>query len=211
MRTINLLPPEQAAKAKRRQGLFFGLFLGLLFLVALAAITFWRLGAAADAEQAVVDQQAENQRVIGQIAALSEAEELRRRYDNTAQQIQDVLAVDVDWGSLLNDIGRVIPDRVWLEALSVTRSLPALDAEGADLAIFGSISLSGQAFDYPDASIWLKTLDSAEWDAVGGAWVPSVNLNETEGFQTVSFTSSSSLTRAALSDRAIERVPVVEE
>ncbi len=211
MRPINLLPPEQAQRAKRRRGLLFGLFLFAVFLAVLGAVTFWRLSQAADAEQAVLDQQAENQAVLAQIASLSEAQELRRIYDDTATQIQDVLAVDIDWGSLLNDIGRVIPDRVWLEGLAVTRSIPALDAEGDALNVFGSISLTGQAFDYPDASIWLKTLDSAEWDAVGGAWVPSVSLGETEGIQTVSFTSSSSLTGAALSDRAIQRVPVVDE
>lgn len=211
MRPINLLPPEQAERAKRRRGLVFGLLLGVLFLVLLAAVTLFRLGQAGDAEQAVADQQAENQRLLGQIAALSEAEELRTRYDLTAEQIQAVLAVDIEWGSLLNDVGRVIPDRVWLDALSATRSVPDPDAETEETATYGSLSMSGQAFDYPDASIWLKTLDSAEWDAVGGAWVPSVQLGEIEGVATVSFSSSSLLTGAALSDRATERVPVVEE
>ena len=151
MRPINLLPPEQAERAKRRRGLMFGLFLGVLFLFLLAAITFWRLGQAGDAEQAVVDQQLENQQVLGQIAALSEAEELRRRYDSTAEQIQEVLTIDIEWGSLLNDVGRVIPDRVWLDGLSVTRQVPDEAAEGIDATTFGSISMTGQAFDYPDS------------------------------------------------------------
>ena len=100
---------------------------------------------------------------------------MKRTYDQTAEQLRAVLIGDINWGSLLNDVGRVIPDDVWLNSLTAERSLPPPGAEGG--LAYGSVSMAGTAFSYPDASTWLRTLDSAEWNAVGGAWVSNVTLD----------------------------------
>ncbi len=208
MRPINLLPPEQAKAAKARRGSFAVVFLVILFIAALGGLWFIRNGELNDATDAVAAQRIENQRMQGEIAALGDADDARRLYADRAAQIDAALAVDIDWGRLLNDLGRVLPPRTWVTAFSVTATEPD---PAVEVPTYGSMAVGGIAFDYPDASTWFRTLDSSEWPAVGGAWVASLNTTGTEDFLTVAFQSSVSLTESALSSRASTRVPEISE
>ncbi|MGH8937474.1 MAG: PilN domain-containing protein, partial [Acidimicrobiia bacterium] len=117
-----------------------------------------------------------------------------------------ILAADIAWGRLLNDLGRVIPDRVWLEGFAgqVNRS-----EENPDL--LGQISGNGVAFEYPDVAAWLRTVDSDQFPALDGAWVNSASLASLGEAEIIQFDSVASLTQAALSDRLAERIPEVPE
>ena len=209
MRTINLLPAEQAQKAKKRRGTF-GLILFMLFWLVVLAGGAWLLNNQLQGvEDDLAAQRRVNQGLEAEIASLSEARDIKTAYDQTARQIGAILVADINWGSLLNDVGRVIPDDVWLVSLAANRTVPDPGAEGG--AIFGAVTMTGVAFSYPDASTWIRTLDSAEWDAVGGAWVSNVNLQASDGVSLVRFSSSASITDGALSNRVQDRIPVVEE
>jgi len=214
MRPINLLPPEQAERASRRRGvaglvLFIAIFIGIL-----AVASVFLVGRAVRAEDDLMAQQDRNAQLQRQLAELSEAEQLRRSYDNGVEQVTEALTVDVAWGRLLNDIGRVIPDRVWLTTVAGISQNPEDDEtdpiEGSG-PIYGALTLGGVAFDYPDASTWIRTLDSAEWDSVAGAWVTTTTSSEVGGFTTVNFSSAASLTADALSDRLENRIPEVPQ
>lgn len=209
MRTINLLPPEQAQKAKKRKGTFGLVFFMLLWLGVLAMAAFFFINKLQDAEDDLAAQDSINAGLRTEIASLSEASEIKTNYDATAEQLATVLAGDINWGSLLNDVGRVIPDDVWLEGMIAGRTMPDPGAEGG--LVYGAITLTGKAFTYPDASTWIRTLDSAEWNAVAGAWVSSVALQDVEGIPVVGFSSSASITEGALSRRSEDRIPVIEE
>ena len=209
MRTINLLPPEQAQKAKKRKGTVGLILFMFLWLVVLGAGAWFLNNQLQGVEDDVAAQRRINQGLQAEIASLSEANEIKTAYDQTAQRISSVLVADINWGSLLNDVGRVIPDDVWLVSLAASRSVPDPAAPGG--AVFGAVTMTGVAFSYPDASTWIRTLDSAEWDAVGGAWVSNVTLQESEGISLVRFASSASITDGALSNRTQDRIPVIEE
>lgn len=206
MRPINLLPPEQAKAARARRGTVLVLFIFLAFLVGIAFLGFLRYGERTDAEEATVTQQEVNDGINREIAALSDAADARDLYALRTSQLEEALTADVDWGRLLNDLGRVLPPRTWANSMAASAVIP-IDDETS----YGSITVSGVAFDYPDASTWFRTLDSTEWSAVGGAWVSSLNLGEVEGIPTVDFASSASLTDQALSNRSVTRVPEISE
>jgi Tfp pilus assembly protein PilN len=207
MRAINLLPPEEAQRSaarRRRAGL---IFLLLLYVGALAVGYLFFQGRAEEAEQRLEDQIALNDQIRAEITRLAPAAELRLDYQTRAANVADILAADVAWGRFLNDLARVIPDRVWLSAFTASASLQP-DLPGS----FGQVTMAGVAFDYPDAASWLRTLDSDRWPAVGAAWVLSTT-SETivEDVDAVNFSSVGTLTQAALGNRIDERIPEVPE
>jgi Tfp pilus assembly protein PilN len=206
MRPINLLPAEVSEKSKARRKIF-GMMLGVLaFMAVLALATFWLLGLANDAEADLEAQRQENQRLQAEIGQLDSARQLRADYQSGVSRVQLALANDIAWGRLLNDLARIINDRAWLSSLSAQASTPS----ETDVT-FGTLSVSGTAFWYEDASSWLRVLDSSYWPAVGAGWVSSTSVSEIEEIPVVNFSSAAALTSAALSTRVVDLIPEVPE
>ena len=145
------------------------------FLAVLALATFWLLGQAQNAEDDLEAQRQTNTRLQAEIAQLDGARLLRRNYELGVGRLQVALANDVAWGRLFNDLARIINQRAWLGSLSATASLPT----ELDVSV-GSMTLTGTAFWYEDASSWLRVLDSSYWPAVGAGWVSSTSVGEVE-------------------------------
>ena len=177
--------------------------------VALGGLWFLRSQALAAAVDNVDEQRAANARLENDIAALSDAAAALDLYESRSSQIAESLAIDIDWGRFLNDLGRVLPPRTWVGTLAASAAPPADDA--GDTPTYGSVTVTGTAFDYPDASTWFRTLDSTEWSALGGAWVSSITQAEIGDFSTVDFSSSASLTTQALSNRSTTRIVEISE
>jgi Tfp pilus assembly protein PilN len=209
MRPINLLPPEQARAAKARRGSAMVVLLFVVFLVGLAGLWFMKSQSLAAAVENVDNERAANARLENDIAALSDAADALNRYESRSVQLTESLAVDLDWGRFMNDLGRVLPPRTWVTSLSASAAPPDPAATGTPT--YGSVTFGGTAFDYPDASTWFRTLDSTEWPAVGGAWVASITQAEIADFPTVVFSSSASLTEQSFSDRATTRIVEISE
>ncbi len=204
MRPINLLPPEAAQRAAARRKRVGFILLGVLWLVVLF-IGFLFFSNRADQKEAERDEQlATNEDIRRQIAALASVAGLQAELDQRSDDVATVLAVDVAWGRLLNDLGRVIPDRVWLESFA---AVVQVDEETPG---FGTVQMGGVAFDYPDAASWLRTLDSDQWPAIGAGWVLSTATEDiVEDVPAVVFASVGTLTSNALSNRVEERIPEV--
>lgn len=207
MRTINLIPPEGALRAAARRKNFGFLVLGLLYVVLLAAGFLYFQGQAGEVDDRLATQQTINQELEADIAALAAAAELEAEFVAGIAHLESTLASDIAWGRLLNDLGRVIPDRVWLESFSAQA---IVDLENP--ASFGTVSFNGTAFDFPDAASWLRTLDSDRWPAIDTGWVLTTNQGDIfEGVSVVQFSSVGSLTDAALDERAAGRIPTVPQ
>lgn len=206
MRTINLLPPEarRRVQTRRRRAMLIGVILIYVLLLAVGAL-YWRTKVTA-AERRLEDQQAINAELRAEIGRLENARVLATTYEEKVALLEQLLAIDVAWGRLLNDLGRVIPDRVWLE--SFTGQVQASPENPAD---FGAISADGVAFEYPDVASWLRTVDSDQFPALAGAWINTASLAEIGEAPVVNFGSVATLTQHALSDRFVERVPEVPE
>ncbi len=204
MRPINLLPPEAAQRATARRKTAGLIVLGVVYLAVLALVALWWQGKATDAEDDLDAQLAANARIEAEIASLSEVRALRSIYEDGVERLGAALATDIAWGRLLNDLARIIPDRLWLTSLTGT-----LQQIEENPFLLGQLSVNGVAFDYPDASSWLRVLDSEEWPAVGLGWVSSTNRAEIGESPVVNFTSVASLLDAARSNRVEERTPEV--
>ncbi len=199
MRPINLLPPEAFQKAAARRRFVQVALVAVAYVALLAVLTFWWQGRVDRAEEEVAMQEARNAELQAEQGSLVSARELVDEFDGDVALIQAALTDDVSWGRLLNDLGRVIPERVWLNSFS-----GAVDPSGEGI---GGISVSGTAFDYADVSSWLRQLDSDNFPGVSGTWVTSASTGLIGEAEVVNFVSSTSLTDDSLSTRAVDRIP----
>jgi len=205
VRPINLLPRHDRAAAAARRNAALAVLVGLLYLGGLAGLTMLWNGKVVAAEQRVAEQQAVNQRLQSEVASLAAADTLRAEYENNVLLTRAVLSGDVAWGRLLNDFGRLIPQRVWLD--NFVGSVVAGDIPG----VVGRITVAGIGFEFTDVAAWLRSLDESRFPGVAGTWV--TNATETQGLDEgdtlVAFTSSAGLTQSAISNRIRTRVPEV--
>lgn len=202
MRPINLLPQESLEKVKARQRIARLVVYGILYLIVLGIITFVWQGRVGNAERRVEDETAINQQLQSDVEALADARDLVARYDANVAIIDAALSAEVSWGRVLNDLARMLPDRVWLTTFSGTAGETP---EGS----LGTVTVEGTAFDVPDVSAWLRSLDSDRFPSVDGTWVSGVNVGLIGEIEVVSFSSATSLTFNAASDRRSSRVPEV--
>jgi Tfp pilus assembly protein PilN len=200
MRAINLLPPEAFEKAKARRRIFMWILMGLAYVAVLAVLTFWWQSRVGTAEDAFAEQEAANIQLQTQVAALSDAQLLADTYAENVVLLAGALGVDVSWGRLLNDLARMLPERVWLESF---------DGAVAQDGSIGALQIAGIGFGFPDVAAWLRSLDSDRFPGVTGTWVTGTSRTQIGAADVVTFSSSTSLTEAALSNRIDERIPVV--
>lgn len=201
MRPINLLPPEAFEKAKARRRWVLLAVIGLLYIGLLAALTVWWQGRVTNAEDEVAQQQTVNDELRAEVNALVDAETIQMRYDDNVALVSTVLARDVSWGRILNDLGRMLPDQVWIDSF--------VGATSQDPDSIGSVAVSGFGFSYPDVAALLRNFDSDRFPSVGGTWVTSLAQTTIGEAEIVGFQSATSLTAIAISDRALERIPAV--
>ncbi len=213
MPKINLLPQERAESAARRRGIAIGVFLAIVYIASLALVFFMVKGREAAAEDDLAVQLQANQLLQAEIADLEPYAQLRRDYEEGVLQLQDALSLDVAWGRVLGDFGRMIPQGVWLEDLSIQTIEPSTEEGSSSAPAFGTISMSGEGFEVANVATWLVTLDSQDWEDVGAAWASTVrNMEATETRPaTTSWSITGVLSQASLTDRAETLIPEVPE
>jgi Tfp pilus assembly protein PilN len=208
MRSINLIPQEGKRQGEGRQRLMLLVALGLIYVVLLGLVTVWRQGAVEDAEAQARQQQQANQALQAEISALAGAEDLSKQFDSAVATLGLALANDVSWGRLVNDLGRLIPDRVWVTSYSGSITPP--DPTAADpSSTIGELAFSGVAFAPPDVAAWLRVLDSDRYPGLVGTWATGIIQSSIGDVETVTFGSTTSLTAEALSGRFLDRLPAI--
>ncbi|MCP3974864.1 MAG: hypothetical protein GY720_10265 [bacterium] len=201
MRSINLLPPEAHVKEQARERFARFALIGLVYVAVLTALTFIWQGRVTVAEDDAAFQQDANRLLEAQVAEFGSIESLVGEYDANVSLMETALADDLSWGRVLNDLGRILPDSVWLESFT-----GAVDSDPATSAV-GTVQVTGVGFDFPDVSAWLRSLDSDRFPAATGTWVTSVAEGQIGSATVVNFVSQTSLTEAARSDRLDTRIP----
>jgi type IV pilus assembly protein PilM len=192
-RRINLLPLEIEVQRKaRRQVVGVGAGVALFALV-LLALWAMRTSQVADAEDAAVNAEIRTGTLNDQIARLQDVEALQSEISARQQTVGEVLAGDVAWTRLIQEVAAVLPEDVWLTSFSGTRG------EGAQP---GTVTFAGMGYDHASTARWLIRL--ADVGAMADLWVPSSQKNEGEARDTVTFSSNATLTPGAQSDR-VER------
>ena len=201
MRSINLLPPEAHVKEQARERVARLLLFGLVYLGILIAVTLLWQNRVNEAEQQASAQLEFNRQLEVQIAEFEGIEGLVTEYDSNVALMESALADDLSWGRILNDLGRILPDSVWLESFR-----GSIETDPSTAAV-GSVSVTGVGFDFPDVSAWLRSLDSDRFPAATGTWVTNVSEGTIGEAPVVNFVSQTSLTIAARSDRLDTRIP----
>ncbi len=205
MRTINLIPRDGKRETQSRRRLLMMAGLGALFVLLLAAITVWRQAAVDDAREELEAQVSTNQSLQAEVAALAAAEDIQNQFNAEAATLSLALANDVSWGRLLVDLGRVIPDKVWVTSYS--GSVNRFGADSTEDVGIGQISFSGIAFEPPDVSAWIRVLDSEQYPGVVSSWATGLTKSAIADVEITNFGSTTALSDGALSDRIFERIP----
>ena len=203
MRPINLLPPEVAEERTRRRRAGLLMLAGVAYVLLLVAGVFYWNTRVSAARAEVEDQQQINAGLEQEVASLADARALQAEFQAKSALVQEALVNDVDWGVFLNDLSRLLPERVWVEAFNGS----IIEGQGAE--IVGQVTFSGVGFDFPDVSEWLRTLDSGGFSGVTGPWVSTASESTIGDESVVSFSSTATLTTGAVTDRGSELIPEV--
>ena len=196
MRPINLLPPEVAEERSRRRRAGLLVLAGIAFVLLLVAGVFFQNHRVSLARAGVTAQEELNAALEQEVKALADAGALKAEFDDKQALVQEALVNDVDWGIFLNDLARLLPERVWVESFNGSI------AEGVTAGVVGQVTFSGVGFDFPDVSEWLRTLDSAGFKGLTGPWVSTASESSIGDEAVVSFSSTAVLTTGAVTDRA---------
>ncbi len=166
-----------------------------------------------------------NRQLQQQIGQLTEAQAKQQQLDSLRGQITGLLATDVSWSRMLQDIARTIPSDVWLTSFqgsvtqpSASTAAPATTttvagssgssptspttptpATPATPTLAGTVNFSAVGLDYPSVADWLKMIQ--ELPSLSDLWVPSATKASIGTQEVVNFTSTATLTPKAQSDR----------
>lgn len=199
MRPINLLPKDATPQGPRMAVLVGAAVAAWVIVLVFATIA--AQGRADDAERANEDTLLEIDRLMREVVALQDVQDAMDAYDDAAGVMTTLLERDVSWGDIMTSLSTQIPSRVWLEGFAGT----ALTGDDG----FGRITMTGVAFDFPDVSDWIRSLDAEAFPGVSGSWVQSVSESTIGAAEVVVFSSTTSLTDDAVSNRLRTRVPGV--
>ena len=199
---VNLLPPEIGERARLRR-LQTGLGAGLV--VVAGAVAVLHLGAAGSVTEAEQELQAANEAAAalraesgefsGVLGVHAEAEQAR-------EVLRTAMGQEVRFSGLLDDLSRSVPDGVWLKTVQFSQAAPTPAADGEQPAAgdgIGTVTFTGVALRHDDVAAWLESLASQEGYA--DARFADSTASTIGGRAVVTFTSSVSLTPAALSQR----------
>jgi Tfp pilus assembly protein PilN len=210
MKSINLLPGDLAREEKQRQRLFIFVAIAVGYVALLALVAVWRQGGVNNAEDDVAQQRQINEAVQTDINGLADAELTLAAFQTEVAKLNIALENDVSWATLLNDLGRLIPDQVWLSTLSATAaSVGTAEGEEPAPSSRGTLSITGVAFNEVAVANWLRALDSDRFASVGATWVTTLSAGAIGEVPVINFTSSVELGPASNTRRLDERTPGV--
>jgi type IV pilus assembly protein PilM len=189
---VSLLPADvQLARQQKRQAMRAGAGVAA-FAVLLGGGWFVRgqsvqaaQSKAAKAEIAVASLQA-------QISSLHDVTQVQAALKERGNSTKLVLAQDVDWVRLIQQVAGVMPNDVWLTGITLQQSGDGKSA--------GTVSFSVSGASHDSVARWVRQVSTLP--ALAGLWVPTEAKGGGNNGTTVSFSSTASLTSAALSNRA---------
>ncbi|MDP9101915.1 MAG: PilN domain-containing protein [Actinomycetota bacterium] len=196
--SVNLLPPEIAEKRKFRQ-VQYGL--GGAVAAALAVIVLLDILAAhsvSTATAALAEQDAKKANLTRQIATYQNVTAIRDQAAAAQAMLVTAMGQEVRYSHLLSDLSLSIPDNIWLTNLSYSQGTVTA-AVGAPVGGIGTLNVSAVGFSHDDVAVWLDSL------AAQPNYVSPDFGSSNEGLlgtrKTVTFSSTATVTEAALSHR----------
>jgi Tfp pilus assembly protein PilN len=195
---VNLLPGEirERQRIRRRGGAVA--VVGVLVLAALGAFYFLQQMRLNDVERDLAEQQAENDRLRGEIADLQEFDQQQRELAASQDLLNTLLADEVRWSGVLRDISLVIPGQTWLTTLNgqITQEADTTQPAEGPSGLIGQISFNGFGLSHRAVALWLTRLEDVEGFA--NPWVSTSQKTEIGLQEVVQFTSTTDLSEQVL-------------
>lgn len=197
-RRINLLPPELAERRRERQITTTIVAAGVALVVLLGLVYAAELVRLNGQKHTLQTQQATNATLQGQVAQLSQFQQLEGQLQSRSSLLTNLTQDEVRWSVVLADISLVIPSDTWLTNFTASENATGTQAAQGTTGStpLGSIQLTGITFSHLDVAKWLTRL--AGVDAFTNAYL-SLSTKSTIGpTPVVNFNSSVNLSDPAL-------------
>ena len=195
---VNLLPGEirERQRVRRRGGVVA--VVGVVVLAALGAFYFLQQVRLNDLKQDLAAQEAENDRLRGEIAELQEFDQQQRELAASQDLLNTLLADEVRWSGVLRDISLVIPGQTWLTTLNgqITEQAATAQPTAGPSGLVGQISFNGFGLSHRAVALWLTRLEDVEGFA--NPWVSTSQKTEIGLQEVVQFTSTTDLSQQIL-------------
>ncbi|MGI8699195.1 MAG: PilN domain-containing protein [Mycobacteriales bacterium] len=213
---VNLLPPEvvEIRRFRRVQYGLGGAVLAALGIVVLLLVL--ALGTVSSAQRRVDETQAQQTQLQGRLAKLGGVRQVYAQVAAGETQLRTAMGGEVQWSHYLNDLSLTIPKNVWLTNIAVNLTAAGPGAPTAAAAPpgaganpiatpgIGVMTATGTAFSHDDVARWLRSL--ARQKGYADPYFSNSTVSAAGVRRTVTFSSSVTITTAALSHR-FDRLP----
>lgn len=209
MPRVNLLPPE-VVEIRRFRRVQYGLGGAVLAAVGVVILLLvLAMGAVSSAQQRVDAARDEHSQLQGRVAKLNGVKQVYTQVASSEAQLRSAMGGEVQFSHYLNDLSMTIPQNVWLTNLSITlagtgTAPPARGSNPVATPGVGTVTAIGTAFSHNDVASWLESLGRQKGYA--DPYFSSSTVSATGARQTVNFSSTATVTAAALSHR-FDRLP----
>ena len=195
---VNLLPPEIAIRRTFRQ-VQFGLGGAVLAAVGLVALLYvGATGAVSDAQTELDTSTATASQLQAEKAKYADVTAVYARAAAAQAMLTQAMGEEVRWSRFMNDLSLTVPDNVWVKNVAFTQAAAPAAAGSTEPGI-GTVTFTGVGFAHDDVAVWLEALAKQK------GYANPYFANSTEALlgsrKTVNFTSTATLTSAALSGR----------
>src|SRR5918999_3820594 len=142
MKRINLLPREVAVRRRQRQQTVGLVGIGIVFILLLALVWFFRQGQLRNEEERREQAEARVQTLEARVAALREFALLDQTVKQKEQTLATAMTGDVAWSRLLIELSMIIPGDSWLTSLTAAATAPEQqqDTQPGQPAALGTLS-----------------------------------------------------------------------
>ncbi len=133
-RRINLVPPSERARTSTNYGML-GVSAAVLIVLFGLGFGWYMLGnTRSDREEELALAQRETQAVKAQVDALGQYGRLASDREDMEELVRQMYVGRTLVGDLLDDIGMVVPEKVWFESMQITTPEPtAIGGDPADV------------------------------------------------------------------------------
>lgn len=162
IKRINLLPPEERAKARRERGLTYAILALVVLIAVLGVVYFWQQSQVGSKEDERDRLEADIAAVQQQSAALQQYAVLQTKRTEMTTTAKAIDAARVPWSTIFEEISLVIPENVRLQSLTCAVPASMLPGGTPEEATTGElaadITFTGQTFEHKDVAEFMTRL-----------------------------------------------------
>jgi Tfp pilus assembly protein PilN len=209
---VNLLPPEIEQERRFRRTQFV---LGATVVASLGVVGVLFLAATSQVSSAqgdLADSKRQTTKLEARAAEYSQVPLVYAQVEAARAQLELAMGKEIRWSFYLNDLSLKIPNRMWLDQMTVmtaatgaaaVATAPTGTAGSYIESGIGTVSFEGQALEHNNVAAWLDML--AKQKGYKQAYFTEATKQEVDKVLVVKFKSQVTITEDALSKRYIQK------